>query len=120
VAMAHRPTWSHTSGGRAPLVSPSEGKGVYSPGRIPLDRSRAHASPRRAGQLTSSHPIPRAGRWAARRGGVGGWKGEGDEEDKREGWLTAGPQPSARGAKKQKESRGVGPPRVICLLGRLG
>jgi hypothetical protein len=76
VAMAQRPTWSHTSGGRAPLASPSEGKGVYSPGRIPLDRSCAHASPRRAGQLTPSHPIPRAGRWAARRGGVGGWEGK--------------------------------------------
>jgi hypothetical protein len=47
-------------------------KGSFPPWRIPLNRSRAHASPRRAGQLTPSHPIPRAGRWTARRGGVGG------------------------------------------------
>jgi hypothetical protein len=85
VAMAQRPTWSHTSGSRAPLASPSEGKGVFSPGRIPLDRPRAHASPRRAGQLTSSHPIRTRGTLAARRGGVGGWKGEGGEEDKKKG-----------------------------------
>jgi hypothetical protein len=55
VAMARRPTWSHTSGGRAPLASPSEGKGVYSPWRIPLDRVARTRNPSACGP---AHPQP--------------------------------------------------------------
>jgi hypothetical protein len=46
-------------------------------------------------------------------------RGKGDEEERRERRLTAGPQPSAREAKK-KEGEEVGPPRVVLFAGPAG
>jgi hypothetical protein len=66
VAVARWLTCSHTSGGRAPLASPSEGKRVNSPGRILLDRvARAQAL-----ACGPAHPQPSHPAWRAMGGAV--------------------------------------------------
>jgi hypothetical protein len=82
---------------------------------------RAHTQS--LGVRASSPPaIPSRVRDAGRRGAVElvAERGKGEEEDRRERRLTAGSQPSAREAKKKKEGEEVGPPWVVCLLGRPG
>jgi hypothetical protein len=70
--------WRGGRRGATPVVAErlwrhrARAKGSNPPGGFPWTGSRAHATPRRAGQLTPGHPIPRAGRWAARCGRVGG------------------------------------------------
>jgi hypothetical protein len=103
VAMARRPTWLHTSGGRGTFSVTRRGQRGQFPLAESLGLGRARAS--LDVRASSASAIPSRAQGVGRSGAVGSRVGEKLKKKEEEG-LTAGARSSAREDKKKKGMQG--------------